>query len=361
MDATVKGLGLRVRPSGAAAFYLRTTDSRSKNVKVLLGSTANLTVAEARVAAQQKIGEVRLGDLATRAAARARNQRTLGDLLGEYVEAAEAKGRSTGYVEGLRAQGRNHLSDLMETPLLDIEPRTLEAKVHRLGRGQPAAGNKLRALLIGCGNLAVRRGYLPGNPASGIERAHEEPRRRVLTDEEVGRLLATLDRLGSLTAKALALILLTTSRPAEVLKARWDHIDLEAGVWVKPAASTKTRRLHTVALSSEALAVLHGLREVAPEGDVWVFPSTSKTGHIVEIKTTWRAACRLADISGAVPYDLRRTSATRMLENGVDLATVMRAGNWSTPQVLLRVYAQPDLEVQRRASEGLFKRGVDGP
>ena len=45
---------------------------------------------------------------------------------------------------------------------------------------------------------------------------------------------------------------------------RWSDVDLEAGVWTKPATLTKQRRSHRLPLNSEAVAILRQIKEVEP-------------------------------------------------------------------------------------------------
>jgi integrase len=73
------------------------------------------------------------------------------------------------------------------------------------------------------------------------------------------------------SARALEFCILTATRTAETIHARWQEIDLEAGVWTIPAARMKVPRAHRVPLSAVALTVL---RELADEalGDVYIFP-----------------------------------------------------------------------------------------
>ena len=56
------------------------------------------------------------------------------------------------------------------------------------------------------------------------------------------------------------LLLLTGARRGEVLAAKWDDLDLTAGVWTKPGATTKQRLLHRVPLSAPARQLLADLR-----------------------------------------------------------------------------------------------------
>jgi integrase len=71
-------------------------------------------------------------------------------------------------------------------------------------------------------------------------------------------------------ALALEFTILTAARSGEVLGARWDEIDFEQSVWTVPAARMKGGRVHRVALSGRALAVLQKL-EGARTGE-YVFP-----------------------------------------------------------------------------------------
>ena len=50
-------------------------------------------------------------------------------------------------------------------------------------------------------------------------------------------------------ARALEFTILTAARTGEVLGARWDEIDLKAGLWIVPAERMKARREHRVPLS----------------------------------------------------------------------------------------------------------------
>ena len=56
-------------------------------------------------------------------------------------------------------------------------------------------------------------------------------------------------------ALALRLTLLTGCRIGEVLKLVADQIDVERALWSKPAATTKSKKLHIIPMQDEALKV----------------------------------------------------------------------------------------------------------
>jgi len=82
--------------------------------------------------------------------------------------------------------------------------------------------------------------------------------------------MAELRANGSVSALALQLLILTATRTSEVLKARWEEIDLEARTWTVPASRMKGGREHRVPLSDAALNVLEDLPKI--HGNPYLFP-----------------------------------------------------------------------------------------
>ena len=56
----------------------------------------------------------------------------------------------------------------------------------------------------------------------------------------------------------LLMLLLTGARRGELLALRWSDVDLEAGVWTKPAEVTKQRKSHRLPLNPQAVEMLRG-------------------------------------------------------------------------------------------------------
>jgi integrase len=82
--------------------------------------------------------------------------------------------------------------------------------------------------------------------------------------------MARLRQRDAMAALALEFTILTAARTSEVLGARWDEIDFKQSIWTVPAARMKGGRVHRVALSARALAVLEKL-DAARTGE-YVFP-----------------------------------------------------------------------------------------
>ena len=131
-------------------------------------------------------------------------------------------------------------------------------------RGTPIVANRTIAFLRGMFNLAKRWGWLADNPATGVRKNPEEKRNRYLNRTEIAALARALNEHSeAMSANAIKLLMLTGARRGEVLGARWEMFDLENGVWTKPSAHTKQRRLHRVPLSGPALQLLLDMKEEA--------------------------------------------------------------------------------------------------
>lgn len=79
--------------------------------------------------------------------------------------------------------------------------------------------------------------------------------------EELPAFMEPLRELEAVSARALEFTVLTAARSGEVLGARWDEINLDAGIWSVPATRMKAGREHRVPLSQDAQAVLKIMAE----------------------------------------------------------------------------------------------------
>jgi integrase len=80
---------------------------------------------------------------------------------------------------------------------------------------------------------------------------------------------------GSTAALALEFTILTAARTGEAIGARWDEIDMDAGIWTIPATRMKSGRLHRVPLSPRALDILKAMAMLKDDAG-FVFPGGRK-------------------------------------------------------------------------------------
>lgn len=156
------------------------------------------------------------------------------------------------------------------------------------------------------------------------------------------------------TQLALWICLGTLCRIGELLMARWEHVNLEAGEWFVPAENTKTRVSWTVYLSPFAMRQFKALQELtgdtpfcfparaakdeAPDTHVCVKSVSKQIGDRQTLfkKRAGPLKNRKHDNSLVLsegragewtPHDLRRTGATMMQQLGVSLDLIDRCQN----------------------------------
>lgn len=320
-DATVKGFGVRITAKGTKAFLV---DYRAGGVqrRYTIGIFPQWSVKAARAEAVNIKAGAKVGDDVMTERVEEREAGTLADLFDAYDKehlptmapraAADVRSMWNTYV--LPELGK-------KTKVKDVTPRDCD-KLHATitAAGKSTRANRVIESLRKAINMSIRWGWRPDNPASGVRRNVEEKRERYLTDEENQRLLAALDSWHETqSAYAIRLLALTGAREGEVLGSTWSQFDLETGVWVKPAATTKQRKLHRVPLSADALAILKRLREGAEAEAVYVFPAKgveTKSPHQTDLKRSWAGICKAAGMVEARPTISRKTGKPILGEDG---------------------------------------------
>lgn len=313
-DSDIRGFAVRVTPKGAKSFVLDyRIDGRQR--RITIGRWPDWTVAAAREAAKEIKREVDRGfDPMGERHAR-REAPTVEDLWERYAE------------EHLPTKAERAQKDERMMWEKIILPRFRKERVEAIRfedvdafhrditriRGTPVRANRTVEVLRKAFNLAIRWKWRDDNPASGVRRNPEEKRTRYLDRTEIAALARALNnRPRTSSTDAIKLLMLTGARRGEVLGATWEMFDLENGVWTKPSAHTKQRRVHRVPLSRPAIELLREIRADAERRAVedgsplppYVFPGP--TGEpLTDVKRTWAAVCKEAGLVEQVPKKRR--------------------------------------------------------
>ncbi len=212
-----------------------------------------------------------------------------------------------------------HRKQLKEITRNDITSRLTQIK----NKSGPIAANRARSSISTLLGWAVGQGYLDTNPVIGSNRPSEErSRSRVLTDDELVRIWATLgdDDYG----RIVKLLVLLGQRRDEVGGMRHDELDLDARLWSLPASRTKNSEPHDVPLSDAAIDILRKVprRDGCPflfgRGEESSFSGWSRAKAALDARI--KAARKVGDESEPVAWrlhDIRRTVTTGMAEIGV--------------------------------------------
>jgi integrase len=316
----VAGFGLRITPAGFQTFIL-VYRVNGQERRMRIGSPPQWTIARARKRAIELKRAVDTGEDPQGDRAEARTAPTVKALCERYIEDHLAR---------LRPASAREYKSLILTKIIPALGNRKAAEVqfqdidrlHRSLKDSPYRANRCVSILSLLFNLAIKLGWRETNPARGIDRYAEEPRKRYLSEAELSSLLSALDDHGDRQASAIIkLLILTGARKSEVLGATWEMFDLAAGIWTKPSSHTKTKKIHIVPLSDEAALLLREIREGAGASN-FVFPGDGATFRRADIKKNWAAICKAAGIAGLRIHDLRHSFASFAINDGEGLSTV---------------------------------------
>jgi integrase len=176
-------------------------------------------------------------------------------------------------------------------------------------------------------------------------------RTRVLTPDEADRLVA-----GTVMPHVRLFVILaiaTGARTAALLELEWSRVDLEARTIdlsrQEPenplSKATRKGRAKAVYINDWARAALSEARDARLTENVIEWNG----GPVQCIRTGFRAACRRAGIDGVTPHDLRRTAATWLADQRIDMERIARFLGHSNPSVTRSTYAHP--KADREAGE----------
>lgn len=173
--------------------------------------------------------------------------------------------------------------------------------------------------------------------------ANKTQHKRPLTKEEIGNFLRDLagyERNFQIVS-AFKLMWLTLCRPNEVMGARWNEIDLEAGTWRIPAERMKKRKEHVVPLPKQALEILKNMKNFTGHRQ-HVFPHRDKRDEAMT-DHAFRMALKHLGWSGRYsPHATRTTGSTHLNEMGFQADWIERQLAHAEPNAVRRTYNHAD-------------------
>jgi integrase len=313
-DAEVKGLGLRVYPSGRKTWVLQYRDSGARTRRMPIGRSPAIDPAEARKLSCDRLRQIAAGGNPSVERRQARKAARVVDVFEGYLLHAEKEQKTSTF-----DQTRRNLKKYAARLHLDAATELDRAAISRLhqrlateaGRVQ---ANRVLASISAAWVWALRTGLVIGdNPAAYVPKFTEQARERVLMPAEIKLIWQCTDSLSNFD-RIVRMLLLTGCRRQEIGGALWSEI--ENDLLVVSGARMKGSRAHEVPLSSLALAQL-------PQrggGGSCVF-SSSGDGFDGWSAAKKRLDERIAELEASIPdwglHDLRRTFSTMAHERGL--------------------------------------------
>ncbi|MFN7110118.1 MAG: tyrosine-type recombinase/integrase [Brevundimonas sp.] len=343
----VRGLTVRVWPSGLTQFEVRYAVKGGPRRRMTLGDYPTVSLADARRKATELRLELLKGvdPVAERTASLipAPPQNTLDEVAETYWAAAELglhggrrRPKRPRTIANERHLWKRHISSsLGATAPCDLKRAQVKAFMRSLvteRRLSAASAASIGGLLHSIMAFCVQEEMIDANPVVGLARPLALVSRDRMLDDGGLRLVWDIALDGAqprppgylnvglaarpepVMALAIQLLMLTLTRRNEVAGARKAEFDLDAALWVIPAERAKANHQHVVPLSAQALGVLAAAFALDPTSP-YVFPSPRVAAQCIDEQAITRTFSRIFErrkLPLRSPHDVRRTGATTL-------------------------------------------------
>lgn len=182
------------------------------------------------------------------------------------------------------------IAEFGQVPIHEVTPPMVLAACRKEeSAGKLETARRIRSKCSQVFRYAVGTSRIERDPTTDLRGLIKPPvvtHRSAITDpKKVGQLLRDIDNYNGRfsTLCALKIAPLVFIRPGELRSARWDDIDLDAGIWsyTPPKTRNQTQLQHIIPLSTQAVAILRQLHTLT-RNNPFVFQSTGKEGHLSE-------------------------------------------------------------------------------
>src|ERR1035441_6620848 len=328
-----RGLSVDLLPSGKMSWLYRYSVDGARG-KVALGGYPDLTLRKARERRDELAAQVATGKSPAAEARQRRTGRSTNPTTREFGERyyKEQVLRRWKDPKSIRRYLDNEIFPTFgEKHLKDVNALDVQALVYRKrDNGRIAAAMQLRNVIKQMFDYAVEVQLVTINPAAMVATRYigkARKRSRVLTPSEIRLYLRTIyqSNMRRQFKLALHIILITLSRKSELLLARWEHVNFEAGEWLIPEENAKTGKPHIVYMSTQVAAMFRELKALAGESEL-VLPGRSSITKPFAANALNKALEGLTfDMDPLTIHDLRRTGATLLTEKGFNRDVIEKA------------------------------------
>jgi len=242
-----------------------------------------------------------------------------------------------------RHLGREQVMDLNQARIDDYRTARLGEPTRRKGPPSWQTLDHEVGLLKRFIEYARKCGKVPTNPLAGVPLLRKSNVRRTLISEEQAAKL--FEKAEELLRPIILIAYDTGMRRTEILRLRWDQVDLREGCLRLGAEDTKTDKPRNVYLTRRTMEALRTLPRHVRSEFVFVNPNTGRPW--VNVRRMWRRACTAADLAEGVWFhDTRRSFCTNARRRKVPESVVMRMSGHRTRTVFDRYNIVEDEDVK---------------
>jgi integrase len=231
------------------------------------------------------------------------------------------------------------LSNVTPALLAECRDRLAFVDAERKVARSPSTVVRYLAVMSHAFTMGVREWcWMDDNPMRRVTKP-KEPRGRVrfLNDDERMRLLEACRLAQCPYLYAVVVLALSTGmRHGEIMNLRWDDVDFVKSRII--LQDTKNGERRNVPLTGHAFDEIESLSEVRRTDTDFAFPNTNhgEKARPYEIRKSWNAALKKAQIEDFRFHDLRHSTASYLAMNGASLPEIAEVLGHRTLQMVRR-------------------------
>ncbi|MBY0613381.1 MAG: tyrosine-type recombinase/integrase [Beijerinckiaceae bacterium] len=350
-----RGLQLWIMPNGSKLWRVAYRIG-GKQKLLALGAYPHLGLAEARIqcgSARQLLldGKDPVQEKAVKKLTRLVSAANTYALIAEeLIDKKRLEGKSPATLGKIRWLHGIAISAIGNRPITEITAPEILAILKKVeSREQLETAKRLRGVIGEVFRYAMATARAVADPTSALRGAIRLPKPKhfaAITDpREFGGLLRAINGFEGqpTTVAALKLLALLFPRPGELRQAKWSEFDFEKATWSIPAERMKSRALHVVPLSQQAISILTELKMTSNEADELVFRGLRSRHRPISENTLNGALRRMGyGQDEMTSHGFRSTASTILNESG----------RWSADSIE-RALAHAD----KNAIRGIYNRG----
>jgi integrase len=192
---------------------------------------------------------------------------SFGEVAEHYIRSRQASWRSAEHHRQWNVALRTHATALWNLPVTAIDTGAVMQVLEPRWHDRAPTLSRIRGKIEQIIDFATARGWRTGeNPArwrGHLDKLLASPKKlkavqhhAALPWEDAPRLWQELAGRIDTPAQVLKLLLLTATRRAEALEARWEEVDQAAAIWTLPPRRTKSNREFRVPLAGPTLELI---------------------------------------------------------------------------------------------------------
>lgn len=289
-DDGLPGFGVRVFPSGRKKFVLQYRSERTSR-RMTLGQFGAISVDQARKLALNALTKISDGGDPLAERTERRDALIVKELAARFEEEHIAVHLKATTAKEYRRNLKLFILPAIGNMRITDVTRADVAKFHHDYRHKPYQANRNIEIISKMFNLAELWGLRPDgtNPRRHIKKYPEKKRERYYSPAElhsIGRVLREMEEEGlelQSAINAARLLLYTGYRLNEILKLKWEYVDLDNAALKLPDSKTGAKTVH---LGQAAINILRHVERLL--GNPYVTTGRKPSQHLTDLQPFWR-------------------------------------------------------------------------